>query len=291
MYKVYLHLLKFIMKVYSLIFLLLFKCSCTNAQNIHVTAFAGLSNYQGDLQSKKFTFNQAHTALGGGFIYEITDNLFARLLFTYGQVSADDKKGKNTDRNLSFNSTIYEVQLGAEYDLFNNYERALIPYAFMGIAVFNFNPTAEDKRGKTVALQPLGTEGHGFYLGRKKYALTQLAIPFGGGLKLAINENVRIKGEIGLRYLFTDYLDDVSNTFADKTDLLINNGQLAVDMAFRGSEIKPTATYPVASSKRGNPAIKDFYYVASIGISCRINQKENTTYHGKAKYGCPTNIY
>lgn len=265
--------------------------SCSYAQNIHITAFAGLSNYQGDLQSKKFTFDQSHAAFGGGFLYEITDNLYARLAFTYGHVSADDKKGKNTDRNLSFNSNIYEIQLGAEYDLFNNYERALIPYAFMGIAVFNFNPTAEDKRGKTVALQPLGTEGQGFYLGRKKYALTQLAIPFGGGLKLAINENVRIKGEIGLRYLFTDYLDDVSNTFADKTNLLTNNGQLAVDMAFRGSEIKPTATYPVASSKRGNPAINDFYYIAAIGISCRINKKESSNFHGKSKYGCPTNIY
>jgi hypothetical protein len=166
-----------------------------------------------------------------------------------------------------------------------------VPYAFMSIAVFNFNPTAVNKQGKTVALQPLGTEGQGFYLGRKKYGLTQLAIPFGGGLKLAINENVRVRGEIGLRYLFTDYLDDVSNTFADKTDLLINNGQLAVDMAFRGSEIKPTAIYPVATSKRGNPAIKDFYYVATIGLSFRINKNESNKFSGKSKYGCPTNIY
>ena len=271
-------------------FLVQLSCCCF-AQNIHVAAFAGLSNYQGDLQSKKFTFDQSHVALGGGLLYEMTDNLFARLAFTYCQVSADDKKGKNTDRNLSFNSHIYELQLGAEYDLLNNYERALVPYAFFSIAVFNFNPTAVNKTGKTVALQPLGTEGQGFYLGRKKYALTQLAIPFGGGLKLAINENVRIRGEIGLRYLLTDYLDDVSNTFADKANLLTNNGQLAVDMAFRGSEIKPTATYPVATSKRGNPAIKDFYYVASMGISIRITQKESSTYHGKTKYGCPNNIY
>ena len=59
-------------------------------------------------------------------------------------------------------------------------------------------------------LQPLGTEGEGFYKGEKKYNLTQLAIPIGGGFKYAISNNVRIGIEVGFRKLFTDYLDDVS---------------------------------------------------------------------------------
>jgi hypothetical protein len=265
-------------------------CLNLSAQNIHLMAFGGLSNYQGDLQAKKFTFDQAQAAFGGGLLYEITDNLYARLAFTYGKVSAADKFGKNTDRNLSFSSPIYEVQIGAEYDLLNNYERSLVPYAFLSIAAFNFNPTAVDKRGKTVELQPLGTEGQGFS-GKAKYNLTQLAIPFGGGLKLAINENVRLRGEIGLRYLLTDYLDDVSDSYPDKNLLLANNGQLAVDMSFRGGEVKPSAVFPGVNNKRGNPKVNDFYYFATVGISFRIQLKESTSYHGKAKYGCPTNIW
>jgi len=73
-------------------------------------------------------------------------------------------------------------------------------------------------------------------LGRKKYGLTQLSIPFGGGVKMALSDDINLRLEVGLRKLFTDYLDDVSTTYADEDELRANNGQLAVDYAFRGDD-------------------------------------------------------
>jgi hypothetical protein len=141
-----------------------------------------------------------------------------------------------------------------------------------------------------VYLQPLGTEGQGFYLGRKKYNLTQFAIPFGGGIKFAFNDNVRIKLEVGLRKLMTDYLDDVSTTFAPQAALLANNGQRAVDFSFRGDELKPGLTYPTANTKRGNPSSKDWYYFSGVTLSIRLVNTDGSSFLGKTRSGCKGNF-
>jgi hypothetical protein len=43
-----------------------------SAQKLQVTVFGGFSNYQGDLQDKRFTMSQAHPAFGAGLLYDIT---------------------------------------------------------------------------------------------------------------------------------------------------------------------------------------------------------------------------
>ena len=125
------------------------------SQNLHLTAFAGFSNYQGDLQDKRFTINQAHPALGAGLLYEITEKFSARANITFGKVSGDDKNNtKNSSRNLNFTSAITDVQLGLEYDLFSLYEKSITPYVFAGLSYFNFNPYTKDTAGRTIFLQP-----------------------------------------------------------------------------------------------------------------------------------------
>ncbi len=263
------------------------------AQNLHLTVFGGSSNYQGDLQGSRFTFNQAKGAVGVGVLYELSDKLFIRAGFTYAKVAADDKKSPlNASRNLSFSSPISELHLGLEYDLLNNYEHSFTPFIFAGIGTFGFNPSAIDKLGNKVFLQPLGTEGQGFYLGRQKYSLRGMAIPIGGGIKLALSDDIHLRFETGLRILSTDYLDDVSTTLADKNDLLINNGQKAVDMAFRGNELKPALSYPGAGAKRGNPKVKDYYYFTGLGLSFRLSPKYDRGYgSGKSQLGCPKSVF
>ena len=263
------------------------------AQNLHLTVFGGSSNYQGDLQGRRFTFNQAKGALGVGVLYEISDKLFIRAGFTYAKVAADDKKSPlNATRNLSFTSPVSELHLGLEYDLFNNYEHSFTPFIFAGIATFGFNPSAIDILGNKVNLQPLGTEGQGFYLGREKYSLRGMAIPIGGGVKLALSDDIHLRFETGLRILSTDYLDDVSTTLADKNLLLTNNGQKAVDLAFRGNELKPALTYPGAGAKRGNPKVKDYYYFTGLGLSFRLSPKYDRGYGGgKSQLGCPKSVF
>ena len=273
--------------------LLLLSVVFTRAQRMLVTTFAGISNYQGDLQDKKFTFDQAHFAAGLGLAYEVTEQLYITAGFKAGKISGDDKKAnKNFTRNLNFSSSITEFQAGLEYDLISLKEQDLTPYLFAGLAMFHFNPSTLDTTGKRVFLQPLGTEGQGFYNGRKKYNLTELSIPFGAGLKMALNENVRIGFEIGLRKTFTDYLDDVSTTYADKNLLLLNNGQLAVDMAFRGNELKTGLVYPGAGQIRGNPKNKDWYYFTGLAVSFRLNAGNVDGNGGKkSRTSCPVNVY
>lgn len=273
--------------------LLLTSSYFAQAQNLHLTVFGGSSNYQGDLQGSRYTFNQAKGAFGAGLLYELSDKLFIRAAFTIAKVGADDKLSpQNAIRNLSFTSPISEIQLGLEYDLINNYEHRFTPFIFAGIATFGFNPSAIDKLGNKVNLQPLGTEGQGFYLGRQKYALRAMAIPFGGGVKLALSDDIHLRFEIGLRILSTDYLDDVSTTLADKDLLLLNNGQKAVDMAFRGDELKPALAYPAAGAKRGNPKVNDYYYFTGLGLSFRLSPKYDRGYgSGKSQLGCPRSVF
>src|SRR5207249_6493504 len=116
-------------------------------------------------------------------------------------------------------------------------------------------------------------EGEGLpqYPDRKSYSLTQLALPFGGGIKCALNDNLRVGIELGLRKLFTDYLDDVSSNYADANDLLAAKGQQAVDLAYRGDEVPGgNPTYPAKGAQRGSSALKDWYYLTGLTLSFRL---------------------
>ena len=261
-----------------------------NAQKLHLSLFGGISNYQGDLQKAKFTFSQAGFAFGAGAAYEVTEKLYVRLNVVAGKVSGNDKNQLNAKRNLSFSSPITEVHLGVEYDLMNVYENRYALYVFAGIGGFKFNPYAIDSLGQKVYLQPLGTEGQGFYLGRKKYSLTSLVIPFGGGLKIAVNDDVFVRLEAGIRKTFTDYLDDVSTTYADKDALLINNGSKAVELAFRADELKLGLLYPNQGAIRGSPKRTDYYYTVGASVSFRLHPKSDG-YNGKSNLGCPVRVF
>jgi hypothetical protein len=245
----------------------------SKAQNFHLTAFAGISNYQGDLQPKFFTFKQSNLAVGIGGLYEVSEKLYIRGNINFGKVRGDDKKySRNTSRNLSFSSPLMDLHLGVEYDILNSYERALVPYVFLGVSLFRFNPSTADSGGLgTVFLQPLGTEGQGF-TGKNKYKLTQLSLPFGAGAKYSISDNVKLRLEFGFRKTFTDYLDDVSSTYANPTSLLANNGPLALSISYRGDEFPGGSKgYPYPNRIRGNPKLKDWYYFAGVGVSFRLS--------------------
>ncbi len=259
-------------KIFSL-FLLIFSFTILVAQDFHLTVFAGISNYQGDLQPKYFTFKQANAAIGFGGLYEINEKLYLRANVSFGKVQGDDKRySRNTSRNLSFSSPIIDFHLGAEYDILNSYERTFVPFVFAGLSVFNFNPSTQDSAGLgLVFLRPLGTEGQGFN-GTNKYKLTQLALPFGGGIKYAVSDNVKIRLEMGFRKTFTDYLDDVSTVYANPAALLASNGPLAVSISYRTDELSGhSKSYPGPNRIRGNPKLKDWYYFAGIGVSFRLS--------------------
>jgi hypothetical protein len=277
-------------------------CFSANAQRWHFTTFLGMANYQGDLQDKRFTFNQAHIAIGGGLSYELTEKLYLRGAATLGSVSGSDKKGsRNSLRNLSFSSSIVDGHIGLEYYFKNLNEYSFSPYIFAGVAAYRFIPTAKDSNGVKHNLKPLSTEGQGFYQNRRYYNLNQVNIPFGGGFKFVLTDDIHIGIELGMRKLFTDYLDDVSTTYVNEADLLASRGPKSVEMAFRGDELKNGATYPAAGTQRGSSKFKDWYYFTGITASFRIGSDGTTGFSGggggggggrsKRGIGCPTKVY
>ncbi len=263
-----------------------------NAQNLHLNLFAGTSNYQGDLQDKAFTFSQAHFAGGAGVSYDLSDHVSLRSGVTFATVSANDKYGRNSFRNLNFTSAITEVNLGAEYYITPIEAHVLTPYVFAGIALYHFNPYTRDTAGTKYFLNPLSTEGEGFVAGKNYYNLTQFAIPFGAGVKFSLSDNVNVGVELGLRKLFTDYLDDVSSTYVDETLLLNNRGPKAVELAYRGGELKNASPYPAEGTVRGSAPHKDWYYFTGVTASFRLFSGNGLgSGLGKhSKYGCPANV-
>ncbi len=128
--------------------------------------------------------------------------------------------------------------------------------------------------GNKAWLIGLSTEGQGLpeYPERKKYKKTQLNIPFGGGVKLALSDDVQVGVEIGVRKLFTDYLDDISTTYVDKEILFAHKGAEAVYVAFKGDKTKENPQpYPAGGTIRGSSKSKDYYYFGQLRISFRMN--------------------
>jgi opacity protein-like surface antigen len=258
------------------------------AQNFHLNLYTGFSNYQGDLQDKRFTLNQAHLAGGLGFSYDIATHFSIRTGLTFAKVSGDDKDGRNKTRNLNFSSGITEANIGLEYYITAPIEKhSLTPYLFAGVALYHYNPYTYDTTGRKYYLQPLSTEGEGFVAGRSNYKLTQFAIPFGAGVKLSLSDNVNVGLEFGYRKLFTDYLDDVSTTYVDEGLLLANRGAKAVELAYRGDELKNgNLNYPPAGEKRGQPGNTDAYYFTMLTLSFRLGGGGL----GSMEYRCPGNV-
>ncbi|HTL09859.1 MAG TPA: DUF6089 family protein [Chitinophagaceae bacterium] len=276
----------------TFIVILLFIPSVVMAQKLHVDLFGGFSNYQGDLQEKRLTTSQAKAALAIGLRYDLSNHFSVRSNFTYASLAAADAYNRQADlraRNLSFNTHLTELNLLLDYNFLNlNYYR-FTPYVFGGAAVFHFNPYAFDSTGNKIFLQPLGTEGQGLaaYPDKKMYRRTQFAIPFGAGIRWRFTDNITLSYELGLRKTFTDYLDDISGTYADQATLAAARGPKAAEMAYRGAELKNGAPYPAEGTVRGGPKYKDWYYFSGVTISIGIGKRSG--FHGtdNGRTDCP----
>ncbi len=250
-------------KIFTVFFLLpLFAMS----QNFHFAGRLGLAGYQGDLKAKGITLSQTKLMGSLGAEYDLSEHVVARSFISLATLHADDKKGTPVmqQRNLNFTSGIIDWELSAQYSLFSLNEHWWTPYAFAGVGIYHFNPYTKDSAGKKTYLPPLSTEGEGFIPGVKNYHLTQFSIPFGIGADYALNEDMRLGLEFGYRKLFTDYVDDVSKNYVDKTALLNARGTEAAALAYRG-----TGTYPAAGVMRGNNHKQDGYYFFALTFTVR----------------------
>lgn len=249
----------------------------TNFSRSEIGVMVGTSSYLGDL-SPMNPFQNIHLSAGALYRYRIHSRTSIRANFTYGKVSGDDansKRAEHQQRNLNFQSNIFELGLGVEFNylpfqLGKRGDYWGTAYLFGGIAGFYMNPKT-NYQGDLVELRPLGTEGQGTALTKKKsYSRFQLAIPLGLGVKFRIGQRMCIGLEAGIRKTFTDYLDDVgSNSYADQAVITSQNGPIAGALSNKTGD---------RFANRGNASTKDWYLVTGVHLTINLGKETYCAY-------------
>jgi hypothetical protein len=185
----------------------------------------GAAHYFGDLNTRA-KLNRPKFAAGIFFRKNFGNYIAARVVANYAQLGYSDIYNTHNEfmhlRNLSFNTSVWELSLRGDFNFFRflpgDPDYRFTPFISLGIGVFSYDPYAY-LQGVKYYLRPLGTEGQGssLYPDRKPYGSMAFCIPFGVGLKYAVNQQFNIGLEITHRFTNTDYLDDVSKTYVDPT--------------------------------------------------------------------------
>jgi len=246
--------------------------SCFSQDPWQIEAMPGIAAYKGDLTQSDFPLKTIGPSFSLNLKYDRSDMVVLRFGLGWAKISGNDQHNKQDDikrRNLNFKTDIFEANIAAEINLLDPEAYYSYPYLLTGIGLFHFNPYSYDKNGQKIYLHPLSTEGEGLpeYPGRKKYSLTQVYIPFGGGWKLKVKEKYIFSFEMAVRYLFTDYLDDVSATYINANTLRLHKGDKAVEMAF-----KQIGSFPNLGDQRGNPDVKDLYFFSGFKIAVPLGK-------------------
>ncbi|MCG9910046.1 MAG: DUF6089 family protein [Flavobacteriales bacterium] len=248
----------------------------------------GVMYYMGDLNpSKHFRF----PGPGVGFLYRHNfDHHFSvRGNVILGRIWADDAKSKNgyqNTRNLRFSSYMAEVSVQGELNFFqfepgNRKKANFTPFIFGGVGAFYFNPRSTLSTGEEVSLATLNTEGQGVIPGRKRYGPITACLPFGMGIKWNPWKGATLMLEWGMRYTFTDYLDDVSTRYAHP-DVVAIKGENAVEMADQSIGVLLDNT----DRQRGFAKNNDWYSYLGLYLTFRIKDKDPTCWTG-SKYKSP----
>jgi hypothetical protein len=204
------------------------------------TAAIGTSQFFGDIGGysvgenflglKDITFRQTRFSVNGSFRYFITDNVAARLSFTYCMFHADDARGANEPRGYKTSSFLYEPALFGEYYLVRNRERN--SFLFQTYRYRRASRLRDFFRSVDVyALTGIGGAGYNVFYGNEKMqdrwdkepSLKRsgftAVIPLGVGAKLAIDPNLLIGVELAGRYALSDYLDGyTTDEFSRRND-------------------------------------------------------------------------
>ncbi len=253
--------------------IIIFSLPCF-AQKSEIGAMVGSSFYLGDLNPRT-VFGMPQVAGGIVYRYNFSPRWALKADILFAEIKGDDAiTNKQYERNLSFKSPITEIGAQVELNFFRLYnERGknfFSPYIFAGIAIFSFNPQAADKDGTYYALQHIGTEGQGMDGEKDFYSLVNCAIPFGIGIRFNIARYISIGAEWGMRYTFTDYLDDVSGNYYDNQALSIKRGEAVARLADKSDILHEAGT------ARGNSTTKDWYSFAGVIVTFKFGDVDKT---------------
>ena len=251
----------------------------------------GGSNQYGTHFLRDFEIKSTRSLFHAGYRYKVFERMSVKGGLFFGWVQGADSLAKprdgealdpsnyRYDRNLSFRSPIVELSANVEYSILkerygHRYDLRRVRgkrntpnlYVFTGISMFYFNPKAKYE-DEWVALQPLGTEGQGLVSTREKYNRVSFAVPLGFGMTYMLDRNWGMGFEYGVRYTFTDYIDDVSTTYVDPN--LFDN-QMAEELADPSINNWPGAG---TLNQRGDDHYNDFYMFLTINATYKIRPR------------------
>jgi hypothetical protein len=239
----------------------------------------GAAHYFGDLNTRA-RLNRPKPAAGIFFRKNFGNYIAMRVSGNYARLGYSDVYNTHNEfmhrRNLSFNTNVWELGLQGDFNFFRfmpgNPDFSFTPYITFGVSAFNYDPFAY-LNGEKYFLRPLGTEGQGdsTYPDRKPYSSMALAIPFGVGLKYALNDRMNIGFEVVYRFTNTDYLDDVSKTYVDPS-IFPNNPDGSASPARQLSDRSYETGDPIGvkGRQRGNSQNKDHFVTAMFFVSFNI---------------------
>ncbi|MBT4338220.1 MAG: hypothetical protein HOD63_06500 [Bacteroidetes bacterium] len=286
--------MKQLLKVFVAIIFVIGMSHNVHSQDKEVGVYLGVTEYLGDLTWKHVSWNQSKLGGGAFFRYYFTPRFNFKGGLYYGKIEGYDgdkdpaQVGAAWSREGQFYSHLLDFHGQIEYNILpfisGNKLRNWSPYIFTGVSVFNFNPKGV-LNGTVYELQPLGTEGQGKPGYEAKYALTQISIPYGFGVKYSF-KRPRSSKQLNL-YLwnialyvsqnktFTDHLDDFGGEWPDYTDFNMAdpNDAAAVQLSDRLGTIAGgvfTSSCPNAANEafpRGNPEANDAYMWFGFSIS------------------------
>jgi hypothetical protein len=249
---------------FLLICFFLYQGSGYSQRGWELGGWIGGAHYFGDLNTAK-RIDQPGLALGLSARRNFNTRVCAKSSLSFGRIGADDANSNNNferSRNLSFRSNVFDLTTVMEFNFFNyihgSRDHNFTPYFMAGFSIFHFNPTAEIDNVR-VNLRTLGTEGQPI---GEEYGSFSGGIVLGGGFKWDINHLWSLNIELSTRFLFTDYLDDVSTVYFDRDILNARRGELAARLADRS--LATSLSEP--GRQRGNKKDNDNYVFFGVGV-------------------------
>jgi len=256
-------------------------------RGLEIGPWVGGSIYFGDLNTD-FRLDRPNIAGGFGARYNFNHRLAARVSLSYGKIEAYDSDSDNPfelNRNLSFESTLWDGTAQFEFNFLPYFhghrEYFFTPYVFAGISVFRYNPKTEGPQGEMVELRELGTEGQ---LRGEEYLVIGSALTGGVGIKWDLSYELSMDVSIGIRNANTDYLDDVSTTYPDASDLRRSRGPIAAELYDRSLMLDPEGNrIDREGEQRGDDTVNDRYIFLGLGFNYYFGDVRCPSYGGKMK--------
>lgn len=261
--------------------LLLSFCTATFSQQEAVVQEAELgislggAHYFGDINNRS-AIDRPRPSLGIFFKKQFGKYVALRISGHYAELGYSDKLSDiefQQRRNLDFNTQLWEMAIQGDFNFFNfvpgDPAYMFTPYVTIGVGSINFDPFTF-LNGQKYFLRKLGTEGQGsaLYPDRKPYSTQAFCFPLGMGIKYNLGKNINFFVEVSHRFTSTDFLDDVSTTYAGPS-AFPNLPSGSVSPAFLLQDRSYETGLPIgqAGRQRGFSEQKDQYIFAEIGIS------------------------